>query len=621
MCGIAGYIGNTNHQAVEDTLRRMVRRIERRGPDGEGVAHWPGAGLGHRRLAILDLSELGRQPMLSHDGRVGVVFNGCIYNFLELKNELEQSGHQFHSTCDTEVVLRGYLEWGALELARRMRGMFAVGIWDDHCRRLTLFRDRLGVKPLFYAIRNGQIAFGSTLQTVAEAAPHLGLASAIDPAGLLEYLEFGYVTDAHTIYRGFAKLGAGRLLEWQNGLCREEVYWQLPAPEEDSRIGFEEAVVETERILREAVRLRLIADVKVGALLSGGIDSALVCWAVREAKSDITAFTVRIDEDASDETEAASQTAKLLGIPHEVISLPLDGERLLDEVTSAYSEPFGAQSATAMLQVSAAVSPHAKVLLTGDGGDDLYLGYWFYPTYLKTQQLARCLPPWAGDLYRLGRPLLEKISALRRPKHFLDYVTGGLGGITRAHDGLPYYTSRRLLGPRLADEQLTQRRIPLSVEAARRLMKDLIEYQQKTWFVSEFMTKVDGGTMYHALEARAPLLDHVLWEFAAKLPVELRLRGGELKAVLREIVRRRIDPAIASRRKQGFTVPVERWLGGPWKKTFVRLAADSILEREGWLRPGALHQVAAELSTERLAPRQAWFLMVLESWARKQSKL
>lgn len=620
MCGIAGYIGNPNAKQAEAVMRRMVKRIERRGPDGEGIEQWPGAWLGHRRLAILDLSELGRQPMLSDDGRVGVVFNGCIYNYLDLKRELEQSGHRFRSMCDTEVVVRGYLEWGARELARRMRGMFAIGIWDDRQQRLTLLRDRLGVKPLLYAAVGGQIAFGSTLGAVGEAGQALGLSGEIDPAGLLEYLEFGYVTDAHTMEKGVAKLGAGRLLEWEKGQWKEEAYWELPAPEEDSKISFAEAVEETERILREAVRLRLIADVKVGALLSGGIDSALVCWAVREAKSDITAFTVRIEGDPSDETEATRHTAKVLGIPHEVITLPLDSDSLLEEVTAAYGEPLGAQSAMAMLRVSAAVKPHATVLLTGDGGDDLFLGYWFYPTYLKTQQLARRLPAWAGDVYRAGRPVLNGIPALRRPKHFLDYVTGGLGGLTRAHDGLPFYTSRGLLGPRLAGEKLAQREIPMSVEAARQMMNELIQYQQKTWFVSEFMTKVDGGTMYHALEARAPLLDHVLWEFGAKLPVELRLRGGELKAVLREIVRRRIDPAVASRKKQGFTVPVERWLGGPWKRTVDRLAADSLLEREGWLRPGALRQVAAELSAGKAAPRQAWFLMVLESWMRNHSR-
>jgi asparagine synthase (glutamine-hydrolysing) len=614
MCGITGYVGEHNNAAAETILRRMVKAIERRGPDGEGVEHWPGAWLGHRRLAILDLSDAGRQPMLSEDGAVGVVFNGCIYNFLELRRELEQLGHCFRSMCDTEVVVRGYQQWGADDLARRMRGMFAIGIWDHPRATLTLLRDRLGVKPLLYAHRGKQLAFASTADALAAG----GLAGEISAAGMLEFLEFGYVTDAHSIYEGVSKLGAGQILEWKDGQVTERPYWRMPDPDENSRIGFEEAVEETERLLLESVKLRLIADVKVGALLSGGIDSALVCWAVRQAQADITAFTVSMPNDPADETDATRRTAALLGIPHEVISLPNDSSGLLEEVTSAYSEPFGAQSAMAMLSVSAAVKPHATVLLTGDGGDDLFLGYWFYPTYLKTERIARKLPGFATPLWQSLRPIVDSIPALRRPKHFADYATGGLGGLTRAHDGLPFYQKLGLLGPRLKQLRLEQREIAQTMNAARHMMRDLLQYQQRTWFVSEFMTKVDSGAMHHALEARAPFLDQKLWEFAATLPPELRLRGGELKAILRTIVRRRISPEIAERKKQGFTVPVERWLAGPWLESFRAMAKDSILEQQGWLEKGAILRCAEEVQQTGRATRQVWFLMVLENWIRRK---
>jgi len=593
----------------------MVKAIERRGPDGEGVNHWPNAWLGHRRLAIIDLSELGHQPMLSDDRNIGVVFNGCIYNFMDLRSELEALGHSFRSHCDTEVLVKGYVQWGIDGLAPRLRGMFAIGIWDEKRQKLTLIRDRLGVKPLLYVETGGGIGFASTI-TALKAG---GLAGDIDPRAMLEYLEFGYITDARAIYQKVHKLGAGRIFEWQNGKSSEHVYWTLPEAEPDSKITFEEAVEETERLLLESVKLRLIADVPVGALLSGGVDSALVCWATRKVGADITAFTVGTPGDPGDETEDTKETARLLDIPHRLISLPADSTGLIDEVTSAYGEPFGAQSAMAMLRVSAAVKPHATVLLTGDGGDDLYLGYWFYPTYLRSQNIARRLPSISGPFWRAGRPLVNAIPQLRRAKHFADYITGGLGGLTRAHDGLPYYERRGLLGGKLQSLQLEQREIPMSIGAARRMLPELLQYQQKTWFVSEFMTKVDGATMHHALEARAPFLDQKMWEFAAKLPPELRLQGGELKAILREIVRRRVSPAVASRKKQGFTIPVERWLSGPWRKALEDVAANSRLEADGWLKSGAFACILSEVRKGIAVPRQVWFLTALENWLRKQA--
>ena len=590
----------------------MVSALRRRGPDSEGTAEWPAALLGHRRLAIIDLSPGGNQPMLSDDGRVGLIFNGCIYNFQELRRELEQLGHRFRSSCDTEVLLRGYLEWGAHALVPRLRGMFAFAIWDDTRATLTLVRDRLGVKPLVYRAHNGAIAFASTVDALRAG----GFGSEFDPQAVLEYLEFGYITGDRSIFREIAKLPPATILEWHAGRIAQTQYWSLPEPDETSTITFDEALEETERLLIESVRLRLCSDVPIGALLSGGIDSALVCWATAKLNANLTAFTVSSPGDPADETSDTLETARILGIPHQVVSIPNEQQSVLDEMTAAYGEPFACSSALAMLRVSRAVRPHATVLLTGDGGDDVFLGYPFHLHYLRAQQVARSLPSLAAPAWRALRPLADAIPSLRRPKHFLDYATGGLGAVTRVADGLPYYESRRLLGERLNGIRLDQRNIPLSFDSARNLLPDLLRYQQRMWFLSEFMTKVDGGTMYHSLEARSPFLDHVIWDFAARLPLDLRLRGGVLKAILREIVRRRISPEVASRRKRGFTVPVERWLTGQWRGAVEAAAHDSRLEREGWIRPGTFTALGREIAARSESPRQLWFLLVLESWMR-----
>lgn len=568
--------------------------------------------LGHRRLAILDLSAAGHQPMLSEDGEVGLVFNGCIYNFLEIRKELEQRQHRFGSQCDTEVLLRGYLEWGIDSLVSRLRGMFAFAIWDNRRRTLTLARDRLGVKPLVYSAQGGEIAFASTVGALRAA----GFGGEIDPQAVLEYLEFGYVTDHRAIFEGIRKLPPANILEWRGGEIRQRQYWKLPEADETSPISFEEAVEETERLLVEAVRLRLISDVPIGALLSGGIDSSLVCWAMQKLNANIRTFTVSASDDPSDESVAAAMTAQSLGIPHEIVRMP-DTDFSLDEMTGAFSEPFSCSSAQAMLWVSRAVKRDATVLLTGDGGDDVFLGYTFLHTAWMAQQLARRLPPGADKAWRVTRRWFPTTGPGGRLRHFLDYANGGLGDYIRAHNGLPYYREHGLLGERLAGLQLPLRLIPSSAASGRRLLADALDYHREVHFTSEFMPKVDGGTMYYGLEARAPFLDQKLWEFAAALPPKVRFHGNTLKAVLREIARRRIGPAVATRKKQGFTVPGERWLADRWSGMLDRLRGETLLERQGWIRRGALEAPVREAIGQRWVPTQIWHLLVLDHWLEK----
>ncbi len=610
MCGIAGVVG-ASPGIAQAAVRAMVRSLARRGPDSEGIEEWPDAVLGHRRLAILDLSEAGHQPMLSADRNTGVVFNGCIYNFQELRHELESHGHRFRSQTDTEVLLVGYTQWGIAELTRRLRGMFAFAIWDNANRKLTMVRDRLGVKPLVYAAGNGSIAFASTVRALHDA----GLLAEINPHAVLEFLEFGWVSDENAIYRGARKVQAATIVEWQDGRVTEQCYWKPPEAG-THEVSFEQAVDETEALLLESVKLRLIADVPIGALLSAGIDSALIAWAVATLKADLKCFTVGTPGHPADETAGASETARILGVPHEVVTLSADDQPAMEDLICAYGEPFAVSSALAMLQVCKAVKPKATVLLTGDGGDDIFLGYTHHRNFLYAQKLAGALPGFSERLWPAVRPVIESIPQLRRAMHLTDYAMGGLGAVTRTHDGLPYFLKHGMLGERLGGRALSHREIPLSFASGRRLMADVLDYERRNRFVSEYMTKVDGGAMHYAIEARSPFLDQRLWELAASLPVEQRMRGGELKAILRALVRRRVGPAAANRKKQGFTVPVGNWLTEGWRPQLESAADSSLLESGGWIRPGSLREAAGAALKSNKAPVQIWTLVVLENWLR-----
>lgn len=614
MCGIAGLVGTGNRQQATGAVSEMMRSLERRGPDGEGIAVWSEAVLGHRRLAIIDLSDAGRQPMLSADGRVGVTFNGEVYNFIELRKELIERGYGFTSSTDTEVLIHGYEEWGLDDLLSKLRGMFAFALWDDGKRRLFLARDRLGVKPLLYAVRDGSLAFASSARALRQA----GFVDEIDEKAVAEYLEFGFVTDDRSIYRGALKVPAASIVEWSDGTLNTREYWSPPTVDRACRLSFDEAVEETERLLLEAVEIRLRSDVAVGALLSGGIDSSLVCWAVAKLGADVTAYTIGTPGDEWDESEDASATAARLGIAHRVLPLSATDAPDISEMVSAYGEPFACASALGMLGVSRAVRESAKVLLTGDGGDDVFLGYPEHRHFLVAQKLARALPDFAGSLWQRCRSRFPRIGPLRRAATFLDVMTGGLGGVTSVHDGLPMYRRTGMLGDRLCEVIIDQRAIARSSASARNLLAEFLLYDRRTRFVSEYLTKVDGATMHHSLEARSPFLDYKLWEFAAALPFNLRLRGGRLKAVLRELARRKIGEQLARGRKRGFGIPVLRWLAGRWRDRVKESFSDSLLEKEGWIDSGATLQQLEKAVRSGIAPKQIWYLFVLESWLRRE---
>ena len=616
MCGIAGYIGDPSDRA-EPIVAAMTDCLARRGPDASGMEKWPRAVLGHRRLSIFDLSSAGLQPMLSPDRSIGVVFNGAIYNFPSLRTELEQLGYSFRSQTDTEVIVHGYDAWGADRLVSKLRGMFAIGIWDNRAGKLTLIRDRLGVKPLVYASDGARVAFASTVRAVAAS----GLAGGVDGRSIAEFLEFGFITDARTVYENVHKVPAATIIEFSNGHQTSRTYWQSAEARNDTGISFEEAVDQAESIFLDAVKLRLKADVPVGALLSGGVDSSLVCWAIAKLGGNIRSFTIGTPGDPFDETADAVATARDLGIEHTVINLSADDWPDLNELVDAYGEPFACASALGMIRVSEAIRPSATVLLTGDGGDDCFLGYPEHKKFYLAQRVARRLPSALAGFWKSGSHRKQLPFGMHRAAHFLDYATGGLGALTRMHPGLDYYRENGLLGPRLADCEIDQHSIPPGIESARNLLREFLLYDRDTRFTGEYLTKVDGGAMYYALEARSPFLDQELWNFAQSLPYEIRLQNGTLKAVLRAMAARHLGPRVATGKKRGFGIPVNRWLSAKWKQPMLDVLPKALLHEQGWVSADAVARCLHKTAAQGHVPNQLWYIYVLESWLRHETAM
>ena len=490
--------------------------------------------------------------------------------------------------------------------------MFAFAIWDRSAEVLYLVRDRLGVKPLVYAPRaDGGLAFASTVRALRAA----GIVSEISPVGVLDFLHDGFVAESHSIYAGARKLAPASILEWRHGSEQIRRYWAPPKPRADGVLSFNAVVEETERLLLREVEARLHADVPVAALLSAGIDSSLVCWAIAKLGGDVTAFTIGTPGHPSDESTAALRTAELLGIRHELLPLSDADEPEVSDLVAAYPEPFACSSALGMLQLSRAISrTSARVFLTGDGGDDVFLGYPRHRLLLRTQRVAAWLPSQATDLWRGVRTLLPQRGVTKRAVHLVDYATGGLGAFLDANPGASDFRAHGLLGPRLLDHPLRQH--VWSVRSARRALAEYLEHDLATQFVSEYLVKVDGASMFYGLEARSPFLGRTLWEFASALPVDVRLRGGVLKAVLRELARRRLGARVADAPKRGFTVPVEAWMGGRWFARIREAMQDGNLVTDGWVSKSGM-QAELELTARTgRASRRLWYLWVLEEWLR-----
>jgi asparagine synthase (glutamine-hydrolysing) len=616
MCGINGVHHYRDDAAADAAAVERAASIQRhRGPDDAGVWADGPVALGHRRLAIVDLSPGGHQPLANEDGTLWVTFNGEIYNWPALRGGLAARGHRFRGTSDTEALLHLYEEHGDGMLAH-LRGMFAFALWDGRRRRMLVARDRVGKKPLYWHDDGRRLAFASELKALL-ALP--GVPRDVDPVAALDYLAFQYVPSPRSIWRGIHKLPPGHFLVSDAGGARVERYWSLPVGPVEERSDAD-AVAQLRARLEEAVRIRLMSDVPLGAFLSGGVDSsAVVALMSRVSDGPVRTFSIGFDEQEFSELEHARAVAKHLGTEHHEFVVRPRALELLPRLVWHLDEPFADASMIPAWSVAETARRHVTVALSGDGGDEAFGGYVTYPwalRYARMDRLPRALRRLAaapaavlGEDSGLGRKLrrvaltpaerhLDAMSFF--PRHALAHVAG------------------RAWRDALADHDPWAAPLALHARAARGLgdIPALLALDAMTYMSDDVLVKVDRTSMAHSLEVRCPLLDHEVLEFAARLPFRHKLRGGVSKWILRECVRDLLPAGILERGKQGFGVPLTRWFGDD----FGRLARDVLLDprarARGWLDPRGVERllegggVALEARTYRV-----WALTCLELWA------
>ena len=625
MCGICGAAWTDDGRPLgEDDLGQMVARLAHRGPDDAGTRRDDHSALGFRRLSIVDLAG-AHQPLSNEDGTVWTVFNGEIYNFPALRRRLEARGHALRSAGDTEVLVHLYEDEGE-NLFSHLRGMFALAIWDSARRTLLLGRDRLGQKPLVYTFDETNIIFASELKSLL-AVP--AVARRIDPSALDRYLTYGYVPHPRTILRGVHKLPPGHLAVWRDGKLRLSRYWE---PDWDAEVEAEprEDADRLRALLDEAVAEQMVADVPIGAFLSGGVDSTIVAGLMqRHSGRPIRTFSIGFDDPAFDESAYANTAAAAIGAEHHSCILGAEAWEALPRLAEQLDEPFADSSALPTWYVSRFTREHVTVALTGDAGDELFGGYDRYRALAIAGALDR-LP--AGARRWVGGPLARAVPASPRAKTRLRRVRRLLEGV-----GTPP-ESRYLAWMSMFDEPA--RAALYSDDLLDGLDDDPAETLDRAWnaaprrdpvtraMIADILTylpgdllyKVDMMSMAHSLECRSPVLDHRVVELALAMPLrrKLRLRGGRSKLVLKEAFSDLLPTSIRNRPKMGFGVPLDRWFRGPLKGELRAVLLDPSTLARGLFRPGAVERLVDEhIGGLRDHAYKLWSLLMLELWQRR----
>ena len=623
MCGIAGKMYADRERQVDDELlRRMCRALVHRGPDDEGRFVHQHVGLCMRRLQVIDLSG-GHQPMANEEETVWIVFNGEIYNYQELRADLESRGHHFRTASDTEVILHLYEEKGVDCLAE-LRGMFAIALYDRRVDELLLARDRLGKKPLYYALAASALTFASELGalTVDEEVDR-----SVDPAAVDEYLSCLFIPHPRTIYKGVRKLAPGSYAVFAKGKMRTERYWQVRYDSVKSNMDENEVVEALDDELREAVRLRLLADVPLGAFLSGGLDSSLIVALMQEVSGrQVKTFSIGFDDSSFNELNHARQVAQHLGSDHREDTVSYRAAELIPGLLDHFGEPFADSSALPTYHLSKFTRNEVTVALSGDGGDEVFGGYRRY----KARLLADLYNRWPGYM---GRGLLESASGrMREPssyygtsyrkkiKRFVEFA-----GAARAAPETSwafFFTQREksdLYAEYFADtlsEDTEQGSLaPYADEQAHAGQQAMMWFDLMTYLPDDILVKVDRMSMACSLEARAPLLDHKVVEFMAGVPRSLKFGVRRSKYLLRKVAARYLPESILSRPKQGFAIPLSGWLQGDLREWMQEILLSSNFRSRGYFKPEAVaNMIEAHLRGRRDYSQQLWALLVLELW-------
>ncbi|MBV9759052.1 MAG: asparagine synthase (glutamine-hydrolyzing) [Acidobacteriaceae bacterium] len=620
MCGIAGFVLHEG-RAETAVVRAMCDQIRHRGPDDEGIYVDGGCGIGMRRLSIIDLNT-GHQPIPNEDRSVWVVFNGEIYNYQSLRDLLLSHGHRFATHSDTETLVHLYEQCG-LDGFEKLRGMFAFAIWDSKRRQITLVRDRFGKKPLYYSIQPSGLFFGSELKCLYPA----GVPLDVDEHALRLYFQFSYVPDPLSAYRGIRKLAPGGWLTYDtHGNLREGRYWKLPEPANAPPPGLTEnaAAERIREMFDESVRLRMIADVPLGAFLSGGIDSSSVVASMSmQLSAPVKTFSIGFEEAAFNELPAAALVAKKFGTDHHQIVVKPNSVDLVSKLVQHFDEPFGDSSAIPTFIVSEFAVEHVKVALTGDGGDELFAGYESFFAIDKLRKLdkvphaARALLSLAADALPYsfyGKNFLRMIS---RPSALTRYFELNYS---------PYFLRKSLLQPDWmlpADSAfLTQAFADCLLPLGRDIVSQALYYEATAKLSGDMLVKVDRMSMANSLEVRSPLLDHELAEFAMSLPHAWKMKEGRGKQIFLKAVGDRLPPELLSLPKKGFGVPLALWFRGSLRSMlWDHLTSRAFLTRGIVSRPFVSHLLREHDSGRRDNSHWLWMLLMLELWFRNLEQL
>ena len=627
MCGIAGIFDFRGRAEIDRALlRRMTDILHHRGPDGDGFHFAPGIGLGHRRLAIVDLAA-GDQPLYNEDGTVCVVYNGEIYNFQPLMAELAALGHTFRTRCDTEVIVHAWEEWGEACLDR-FNGMFAFALWDAARETLFLARDRLGEKPLYYSFLNdGRLLFASEMKSLV-LSPHLD--RRLDPQAIEEFFAYGYIPDPRSIYLGVRKLAPAHSLLVRRGEPPPEPrsYWELRFVDGTSARKEE---IEEELItrLQESVRMRMIADVPLGAFLSGGVDSSGVVAMMAGLKADpVSTFSIAFGARGWDESAYAAEIAERYHTDHHVRGVDPNSFDLLDRLATIYDEPFGDSSAMPTFRVCAMARENVTVALSGDGGDEVFAGYRRYRWHCFEERVRRVVPgSLRGPLFGMLGAFYPKLDWAPRPLRAKATLEELARGTIDA-----YFSSVSICGNELR-RQLFSGSLAQNLQgynAAEVLRGHMsrcgsedplsqVQYADfKTYLPGDILTKVDRASMASSLEVRVPLLDHTLVEWAARLPSRLKLHGREGKYVFKAALEPHVPKEILYRPKQGFAVPLAAWFRGPLRRRLRDTLCGPVLRESGLFDMGTLATVLDQhQSGERDHSAALWTLSMMESFLRQ----